>query len=257
MDQPAEQIAAADAVKIDHLGHCALARRRRLAERWPLAEGPVRPVLVVVARIASEDVLQMPTVDDQQPVEAFPAGASNPALGVGSRLRGPHRRFDHTDAFGVVALLSVFSLGEVLNLLITRNPASHEQVGVIPRSAVTAESLKKSVLLGFADDMAVESGAGRVNALRRSVLLEPDVRALDQVEFGEPHRRGEILIAATMRAFVDAWIRRLEAPEETKTEFIELRRVVDEGADVARTLLTMAIRALSYVQFAAACRAGL
>jgi hypothetical protein len=107
VDQPAEQIAAPDAVKVDHLGHCALARRRRLAERWPLADGPVRPVLVVVARIAPKDVLQMRTVDDQQPVEAFPTGASNPPLGVGARLRGPHRRFDHRDAFGAEDLVEV------------------------------------------------------------------------------------------------------------------------------------------------------
>jgi hypothetical protein len=158
----------------------------------------------------------------------------------------PDQAAFHEGFADIVALLSVFSLGEVLNLLITRDPASNEQDGVILRSAVTVESLKKSVLLGLADDMAAESGAARVNALRRSVMIEPDVRALDRIEFGEPHRRGEILVAATMRAFVDAWIRRLEAPEAAKTEFIELRRVVDEGADVARTLLTMAIRALDY-----------
>ena len=152
----------------------------------------------------------------------------------------------HEGFADIVALLSVFSLGEVLNLLIVRGPAVGKQEGVIPRSAVTAKSLKESVLLGLADEMAAESGGARVNALRRSVELEPDVGVLERPEYSEPHRRGEILVAATMRAFVDAWIRRLEAPEATRTEFIELRRVVEEGADVAGTLLTMAIRALDY-----------
>ena len=49
-----------------------------------------------------------------------------------------------------------------------------------------------------------------------------------------------------MRAFVDAWVRRLVGPQETQTELIDLRRVVEDGADVASTLLTMAIRALDY-----------
>jgi hypothetical protein len=158
----------------------------------------------------------------------------------------PDQAAFHEGFADIVALLSVFSLGEVLNLLIARDPASNDQEGVIPRSAITAESLKNSVLLGLADDMEAESGPARVNALRRSVTLEPDLKALERIEFGEPHRRGEILVAATLRAFVDAWIRRLDEPELTRTEFIELRRVVDEGADVARTLLTMAIRALDY-----------
>jgi hypothetical protein len=158
----------------------------------------------------------------------------------------PDQAAFHEGFADIVALLSVFSLGEVLNLLITGDPASNEKEGVIPHSAVTADSLKQSVLLGLADDMAAESGRARVNALRRSVMLEPDARALGRIEFSEPHRRGEILVAATMRAFVDAWIRRLDAPEAAQTEFIELRRVVDEGADVAKTLLTMAIRALDY-----------
>lgn len=159
----------------------------------------------------------------------------------------PDQAAFHEGFADIVALLSVFSLGEVLNVLVTRGLANDGREGVIPRSTVTAERLKDSVLLGLADDMAAnESEVGRVNALRRSVKLEPDVRALDRIEFGEPHNRGEILVAATMRAFVDAWISRLDGPVVTKTEFIELRRVVEEGADVASTLLTMVIRALDY-----------
>jgi hypothetical protein len=158
----------------------------------------------------------------------------------------PDQAAFHEGFADVVALLSVFSLGDVLNLLIVRGYESAAKDGVIPRSAVTAESLKESVLLGLADDMAAEAGAARVNALRRSVDLEPDVEVLERDEFGEPHRRGEILVAATMRAFVDAWVRRLAAPEAATTDVVELRRVVEEGADVAATLLTMAIRALDY-----------
>lgn len=158
----------------------------------------------------------------------------------------PDQAAFHEGFADIVALLSVFSLGEVVSHLIDRHPASDPEAGVIPRSAVTAESLQASVLLGLADDMAAESGAARVNALRRSVDLEPDAHMLGHLEFEEPHRRGEVLVAATMRAFVDAWVRRLESPEAAEAELIDLRRVAEEGADVAATLLTMAIRALDY-----------
>lgn len=149
----------------------------------------------------------------------------------------------HEGFADIVALLSVLSLPDVLRLLVSRE---QEQDGTIPREAVSVESLKDSVLFGLADEMESESGAARVNALRRSVLLEPDPGILDRIEFGEPHRRGEVLVAATMRAFLDAWIHRIEAPEARRTERVEVRRVVDEGTDVASTLLTMAIRALDY-----------
>jgi hypothetical protein len=156
----------------------------------------------------------------------------------------PDQAAFHEGFADVVALLSVFSLRDVLNLLVDRTSTSVD--GVIPRSEVTAEKLKESVLLGLADDMVEESGTARINALRRSVELEPSVHMLERVEFLEPHRRGEVLVAATMRAFVDAWVRRLDAPDAARTEYVEIRRVAEEGADVAATLLTMVIRALDY-----------
>ena len=47
VDQAAEQVTAADAIKLDHIGHGALAPGRRLADRCQLPERAVRPVLVV------------------------------------------------------------------------------------------------------------------------------------------------------------------------------------------------------------------
>ena len=47
VDQPAKQIAAADAIEVNDLGGPALVERRRLLERWPLLVRAVRAVLVV------------------------------------------------------------------------------------------------------------------------------------------------------------------------------------------------------------------
>ena len=153
----------------------------------------------------------------------------------------PDQAAFHEGCADIVALLSVYSLGEVLQRLLTGEASD----GLVPRSALTVERLTDTALFGLADEMAPESG-GRATALRRSVKLEPHPDILERVQYREPHRRGEILVAATMRSFVEAWARRFDAPDEAKTEFVELRRVVEEGADVAATLLTMAIRALDY-----------
>jgi hypothetical protein len=44
-------------------------------------------MLVEVADVYAEDVLELAAADDEQPVEAFPAHAANPALRVGVRVR--------------------------------------------------------------------------------------------------------------------------------------------------------------------------
>ena len=156
----------------------------------------------------------------------------------------PDQAAFHEGYADIVALLSVFSLSEVLGSLVARSSAKDQKDGVIPRSSVTADSLRDSLLLGLADEMGDEAGGSRLNALRRSIKLTPDEVLLG--DFSEPHRRGEVLVAATMRAFVDAWVGRLDDPESTATQYIEVRRVCEEGADVASALLTMAIRALDY-----------
>jgi hypothetical protein len=156
----------------------------------------------------------------------------------------------HEGFADVVALLSVFALSEVLQFLIARDvraePADERPpAGLIGRDSVTVERLMRSVLLGLADEMEGESGA-RINALRRSVELEPDPGILDRLEFTEPHRRGEVLVAAVMRAFVETWTRRVASLGGRRDPYLDLERVAEEGATIADLLLTMAIRALDY-----------
>ena len=163
----------------------------------------------------------------------------------------PDQAAFHEGFADVIALLSVFSLGDVLRYLVDRDAekdAEHE--GLIKKDAVEMDALMRSVLLGLAEQMGPGSGQARADALRRSVQIEPDEGILRHLEFQESHRRGEILVAAIMRAFVDVWTRRLkslgaqEGTEEAK--YLDLGRVVEEGATIADLLLTMAIRALDY-----------
>ncbi len=153
------------------------------------------------------------------------------------------------EAFGdIVALLSVFSLGKVLLTLLEHSAGSEAKPrrGLIARDSVTMEGLMDSVLLGLAEEMGAAAGSARAGALRRSVRIEPDKAILERLEFGEAHRRGEILVAAMMRTFVDVWTRRLKDLGTVEDDYLDLGRVAEEGATIAEVLLTMAIRAIDY-----------
>ena len=152
------------------------------------------------------------------------------------------------EAFGdIVALLSVFSLGEVLLTLLGEGTEKRgPRDGLIAKDKVTMHALMDSVLLGLAEQMGTDAGSPRAGALRRSVRIEPDEAILNWPEYEEAHARGEILVAAMMRTFVDVWARRLEAFGTIEGGYLDLGRVVEEGATIAEALLTMAIRAIDY-----------
>ena len=152
----------------------------------------------------------------------------------------------HEGFSDIVALLSVFTTPELVGELIGRVPDETARDGLIHRDQVDAETLRTSVLFGLADDMDRLNAGARVNALRRSVSIEPDPRILNSFTFQEAHRRGEVLVAAVMRAFLDVWTRRLMGLGFIDGEFLDRERVAEEGVDVADQLLTMAIRALDY-----------
>ncbi|MDQ4133705.1 MAG: hypothetical protein M3179_10990 [Actinomycetota bacterium] len=157
----------------------------------------------------------------------------------------------HEGFADVVALLSVFSTREVVAGLVdraaTRDAAdATPPAGLIAKRWVTPSRLRDSVLFGLADDMDPEISGARVNALRRSVAIEPDPGILDLDEYQEAHRRGEVFVAAVMRAFIDVWTRRLQALGSIQGDYLDRQRVAEEGVDAADQLLTMAIRALDY-----------
>jgi hypothetical protein len=160
----------------------------------------------------------------------------------------PDQAAFHEGYADVVALLSVFSLSDVLGTLIDRAATvkSGSRRGLISRNLVTADALRASVLFGLAEQMEPEITGARVNALRRSVNLEPDTRILGQEEFLEPHRRGEVFVAAMMRTFLHVWTNRLDSLGSIDGDYLDRGRVVEEGANVADQLLTMAIRAIDY-----------
>jgi hypothetical protein len=162
----------------------------------------------------------------------------------------PDQAAFHEGMADVVALLSVFSQPEVLHRFLApvrRGQRSPTAPDTISRSRVKAPALRRSAIFGLADQMGREMAGVRGGALRNSARLEPDKHMLEQSEFTEPHRRGEVLVAAVIRGFVDAWATRIESSAVPGQERFSVRRVAEEGADIADSLITMWIRALDYM----------
>jgi hypothetical protein len=155
----------------------------------------------------------------------------------------PDQAAFHEGFADIVALLSVFSLKDIVAKLIDGSTGSSR---LIDQKFLEPGALKQSVLFGLAEEMGQELSRVRGQALRRSINIPPGRDAAAMPEFQEPHRRGELLVAAIMNAFVEIWLKRLD-----RIGFIEAKKrdrslVIDEGAAVAEHLLTMAIRALDY-----------
>jgi hypothetical protein len=163
------------------------------------------------------------------------------------RPSSPDQAALHEAFADIVALLSVFALPEVVAHLITPIEDADAPDGFARKSVLSWDTLMRTALLGLAEDMRADASDVRVNALRRSVTIEPDPHILDRLEFQEEHRRGEVLVAAVMRAFLSAWVARIQKLGSNEADsFVDIGLAAEQGADIADVLLTMAIRAIDY-----------
>lgn len=149
----------------------------------------------------------------------------------------------HEGFADVVALLSVFQLPEIVSELLA--VVGHGHGRRVPRRLLGDKRFVSQVLFGMAKEMG---GAlhlpGRV--LRSSYAIAPSRGAYKSPEFGEPHRRGELLVTAMLHAFVRVWQARLEPLGVGGHGPLDRERVVEEGANAAQHLLGIAIRGLDY-----------
>lgn len=155
----------------------------------------------------------------------------------------------HEGFADVVALLSVFSLKEVVAAaLLTNQRASGQskRIRLISKSRVTRAAIENSLLLGLGEEFGSSLEGARANALRRSIKLRPRRDLLELPGFQEEHDRGEVFAAAMMGSFLTLWVTRIELLGLFEGEKYNLDRVIEEGSKAADHLLTMAIRALDY-----------
>jgi hypothetical protein len=160
---------------------------------------------------------------------------------------GPDQAAFHEGFADIVALLSVFAQVEVVEEMLCRGLGLRGRNQQIPRASLAPPALRKGPFTALAKEMGAELQLARGEALRRSTELAPGKGWLRDDEFKEPHRRGEILVAAVMNAFIETWSGRLEKAASEGQTAHQAWRVAEEGADIAATLLTMWIRALDYM----------
>jgi hypothetical protein len=159
----------------------------------------------------------------------------------------PDQAAFHEGFADVIALLSVFALPEVVSHLMSPARGRANGARTISRKAIEPEALRSSALFGLAKQMGRELDGLRGSALRRSAELVPDPAILDDPDYLEPHRRGEVFVAAVLQAFIAAWSERIKATGLKGQQAFPLASVVGEGADIADALATLWIRALDYM----------
>lgn len=160
----------------------------------------------------------------------------------------PDQAAFHEGFADVVALLSVFSLREIVEAaLVKGKPPARGRDGMrlVGASALDERALADSILFGLGKEFGSELEGARANCLRRSISLPPG-RHLQEAGRDESHDRGEVFAAAMLRSFLAIWTRRIRALGIFVRGRYNLDMVVEEGATAAAHLLTMAIRALDY-----------
>lgn len=160
----------------------------------------------------------------------------------------PDQAAFHEGFADVVALLSVFSQPEVVeHLLLGDKQLTRAKEVFITRDELSVEALEISALFGLADQMGTELEGVRGKPLRQSAKLPADPTLKDLEEFQEAHRRGELFVAAVMKGFIKAWSRHALAAGLKGQQRFPVRRVAQDGADIADLLVTMWIRAVDYM----------
>jgi hypothetical protein len=99
VEQATEEVAPPEQLRMTSrrrhaIGSAAVIRRSQVARS-------VCALLVEVADVDAEDVLELAAAEDEKPVEALSAHAPDPAFGAGVRVRRLDRRSHDLDAFTV------------------------------------------------------------------------------------------------------------------------------------------------------------
>ncbi len=154
----------------------------------------------------------------------------------------PDQAAFHEGFADVVAILSVFQLRAIVERMLAGAAGR-------PGRALKPGFLSEPAVLHELFGMAAEMGAALHypgGVLRESYHLKPDRTAYAGPGFVEPHRRGELLVAAMLHAFVRVWKARLGRPRGGGGGAYDRDLAVEEGANAAEHLLGIAIRGIDY-----------
>jgi hypothetical protein len=147
----------------------------------------------------------------------------------------------HEGLADIVALLSVFSMSEVVQSLL----GQADLEGRIAERTVTDQELKRNALFTLAEQVGSALKDERGSALRDSIRLRPSTRWASDPQYREPHSRGEILVWIILESLAGIWRQRLA--DITVGGSVSLARAAEEGATAAQHLLGMCVRVIDYL----------
>jgi hypothetical protein len=160
------------------------------------------------------------------------------------RPSSPDQAAFHEAFADISALLAVLQSPEIIDFAL--GPDAEQGRDLLPKSSLQFDSLKNALLFELAEQMGKALDPFRDQALRASLRLEPG-NYFDDEEFLHPHRRGEILVAAVMNAYLAVWVRRLQPIIGVQSMLANRGRVVEEGFKAAAHVQRIMIRALDYL----------
>jgi hypothetical protein len=144
------------------------------------------------------------------------------------------QRAFHEGFADIVALLSVFSIPEVVQKALRQHPTFDR------------ESMKNSILFTLAEQWSPND-----RGLRSSIKLRADSSWKEKRL--EPHTRGEVIVSAVMQTLLEIWLARVERLRGDQQLVMTpaaregtILLAAEEGAKSAQHLLSMVIRALDY-----------
>lgn len=144
----------------------------------------------------------------------------------------PDQAAFHEGFADIVALLSVLSLREVVNAGLDLEIPPHEEL--IGLEKLREDSLKDGVLLGLAQQVGEATYGTHGVALRRSISIAKDQKLARSRQFQESHRRGELLAAAVLGAFLKIWRKRIVQFGELSEGKVNRQGVVDGAVENGR-----------------------
>lgn len=166
--------------------------------------------------------------------------------GLRSRLMepsSPDQAALHEAFADVIAILSVLSQGPIVDFALRKGGASGD---LIASADLDPKRMRKSFLVTLADEMGEELNGPRGGALRQSGSIDPARGLLDEAEFQLPHRRGEVLVAAVLHAYLEIWHSRVRSLGTPRGR-VQRVRAVEDGVAAAERMIRTAIRALDYL----------
>lgn len=152
----------------------------------------------------------------------------------------------HEGFADVIALLSALAMPDLVQqVLLNLGKEHYDGERLIKRGSLNVQTLGALVLLRLAEQFGEELSGIRGEPLRRSIDLFSTAIDVHDAEFGEPHRRGELLVAAMMQTFLSAWLERLEASGD-RVGPVNVAQAAQEANELAELMLDIAIKALDY-----------